>query len=743
MRTLVAKAAGFCYGVKRAIDLAEQSINSQVYALGPLVHNPQEMQRLADQGICVVSKLDQVPTGSSVLIRAHGAPPEVYEQARQRGLLLIDATCPHVSSLINKSVSFVDRGMRLLILGDAEHPEVQAVLAWAGPQATVISGVEDLLSLEIEPPVALVAQTTTKTDLFRQVAQTLADQGVLAEIGHTICDATAERQQAAVHLSRQVDIMVVVGGYNSANTRNLVQLCSETGTPTHHVESAADLLPSWFSSGATVGISAGASTPDWIIKEVVTTVENMENKDVEMTTEVKEEAETEVKVEAVETEVKVEETETETEATANPVEEETKANLDQAEETREAAAEAIDQSDDGITGDMANIKTGQVVTGTVVRVTDSEVYVDIRYKSDGIVPMNELSNLPNVQPSEVVHEGDQIRVVVLRLENKEGNVVLSKRRADAEEGWKAAEAAFAQGEVVSGEVVEVVKGGLIVSLFDLRAFLPASLVDLRFVPDLSVYVGQDVSVKIIEMENNRKRLVVSRKAAIEEMSASRREATWEALEEGQVLQGAVQRLTDFGAFVDIGGVDGLVHVSEISWGRVNHPSEALSEGQEVKVKVLGVDRERERISLSMKQAESDPWTLVGDQFTVGSVVKGRVMRTVSFGAFVEITPGVEGLVHISQLSNERVEKTEDVVNPGDEVDVRILSLSPGERRISLSMRDPQQPRQDRQGDRPDRNDRRPRRDGRNQSYHEEGSVTLGDMFGSLFGKDKKEEEEQE
>jgi 4-hydroxy-3-methylbut-2-enyl diphosphate reductase len=357
--------------------------------------------------------------------------------------------------------------------------------------------------------------------------------------------------------------------------------------------------------------------------------------------------------------------------------------------------------------------------------------------------MNELSNLPNVQPADILHEGDKIKVVVLRLENKEGNVVLSKRRADAEEGWKEAEAAFANGEVVTGKVAEVVKGGLIVSLYDLRAFLPASLVDMRFVPDLSVYVGQDVSVKIIEMENSRKRLVVSRKAAIEELDAARKEETWAKLEEGQTLEGTVQRLTDFGAFVDIGGVDGLVHVSEISWGRVNHPSEALSEGQQVKVKVLGVDRERERISLSMKQATPDPWTLVDQQFNVGDVVKGKVMRTVSFGAFVEITPGVEGLVHISQLANERVEKTEDVVTPGDIVDVRILSINPQDRRVSLSMRDPQQPRQDRfQGDRPERSERRPRRESRNQSYREEGAVTLGDMFGNLFSKEKKEDDQE-
>lgn len=708
MKTIIARAAGFCYGVKRAIELAEQAASDgRVYALGPLVHNPQEMQRLATHGIQVVSDVEQIPPGSPVLIRAHGAPPVVYEQARRRGLVLVDATCPHVASLLNKSVSFVDRGDQLLILGDVQHPEVQAVLAWAGPGTIVISGPDDLGGLSLPPRVALVAQTTTKLQLWQQVVEALTARGVRLEVGHTICHATAERQQAAQELSKQVDIMVVVGGYNSANTRNLVQLCSETGTPTHHVESAADLVPGWFPAGAVVGITAGASTPDWIIKEVVTTVENMENK---------------VNQEEIQAEVQE--------------------NQEAAEEVREAASEEIAESANGITGDMADIKTGQVVEGTVVRVTDSEVYVDIRFKSDGVIPMAELSNLPNVQPADVVHEGDRIKVVVLRLENKEGNVVLSKRRADAEEGWKEAEAVFANGGIVSGNVAEVVKGGLIVSLFNLRAFLPASLVDLRFVPDLSVYVGQEVSVKIIEMENSRKRLVVSRKAAIEEMDASRKEATWGKLEEGQVLEGTVQRLTDFGAFVDIGGVDGLVHVSEISWGRVNHPSEALSEGQPVKVKVLGVDRERERISLSMKQAQADPWTMVAQQFNAGDVVKGRVMRTVSFGAFVEVTPGVEGLVHISQLSNDRVEKTEDVVNPGDEVEVRILSINPAERRVSLSMRDPQQPRAERpQNDRSDRNERRPRREQRSQSYREEGAVTLGDMFGSLF-KDKKEDEQE-
>lgn len=736
MQLQVAQASGFCYGVRRAIQLAEESMQQgTLYALGPLVHNPQELARLQEQGMVVVDDIDEVSTGATVLIRAHGASPDVYDIARARQLQIIDATCPHVATLLRKSREFVEDGYQLLILGDVGHPEVQAALAWAGPSATVIAGPGDIPKLVGR--VGLVAQTTTKLEVWDAVVKTLQAENIELKVGQTICHATAERQKAAQELSKQVDIMVVVGGHNSANTRNLVQLCSDR-TPTHHVETAAEIDPAWFHAGDKIGITAGASTPDWIIKEVVTTVENMEKKNTEIIEEAAQE-----EAEAAQTE---EECATQTSETEE-VEPAAEAASDQAvEEESEQPAEEEEvpamPSPNEIVDDMADIRTGQIVEGTVVRVTDSEVYVDIRYKSDGVIVASELSNLPNTQPSDVVAEGDTIKAVVLRLENKEGNVVLSKRRADQEEGWKKAEAAFASEEPVTGQVTEVVKGGLIVNLYDLRAFLPASLVDLRYVPDLSIYVGQEIEMKIIEMESNRRRLVVSRKAVLEEKLVAQREATWASLEEGQTIEGVVQRLVDFGAFVDVGGVDGLVHVSEISWGRVNHPSEVLSEGEKISVKVLGVDRERERISLSLKQTQPDPWTLVTEQFKVGEIVQGKVMRTVSFGAFVELTPGVEGLVHISQLSNERVEKTEDVVQAGDVIDVHILSINPTERRISLSMRDPSEPRQSRSHG--DRSERRNRRDQRSHSYREEGAVTLGDVFGDLFDdKEKKEDKEEQ
>ncbi|MDP3488044.1 MAG: 30S ribosomal protein S1, partial [Bacillota bacterium] len=346
-------------------------------------------------------------------------------------------------------------------------------------------------------------------------------------------------------------------------------------------------------------------------------------------------------------------------------------------------------------------------------------------------------------PAEVCQVGDVINAVVLRIDNKEEKIFLSKRRAQEEEGMKNLAVARDEGRILQGKIVEAVKGGVMVDVLGVKAFMPASHVDLRYVPDLTAFVGQTVSVIVKEIEEARRRVVVSRKEAIERKSEEIKQQTWDGLVPGELRDGVVQRLTDFGAFVDLGGVDGLVHVSEISWQRVAHPSEALAEGQNVKVKILGVDKEKGRVSLSIKQGEGDPWTKVGNMFVPGQVVPGKIVRTASFGAFVEIAPGIEGLVHISQLSYDRVERTEDAVTPGEEVSVKILSIVPEDHRVSLSIKEaterpPQRERTDRpeRGER-DRGDRGGRqRDDRNHSYREESKVTLGDKFGDLL-KEKK------
>lgn len=386
---------------------------------------------------------------------------------------------------------------------------------------------------------------------------------------------------------------------------------------------------------------------------------------------------------------------------------------------------------------IPNLKRNQLVEGKVVSVDDEGVSVDIGYKSEAYIAKNELSNDLERSPLELCQVGETIVAIVLRIDSKEDKVFLSKRRAVEEQGMKDLAIARDAGRILQGKILEAVKGGVMVDVLGVKTFMPASHVDLRFVPDLSSYVGQTVSVVVKEIEEARRRVVVSRKEALEKKSEEIKAQIWDSLIVGSLRDGTVQRLTDFGAFVDLGGIDGLVHVSEIAWQRVSHPSEALTEGQAVRVKLLGVDRDKGRISLSIKQGEGDPWNNLADKFVPGAVVPGKVVRTASFGAFVEIAPGIEGLVHISQLSHDRVEKTEDAVKPGDDVTVKILAIVPSDHRVSLSIKEAfERPRSERperseKGERRERGDKRGR-DDRNQSYREESKVTLGDKFGDLL-----------
>jgi 4-hydroxy-3-methylbut-2-enyl diphosphate reductase len=717
MKIFVANPTGFCFGVRRAVEMAERALNQpakdqEIFALGELVHSPQVMDRLRGLGLQTLAEGSSPPDNSrgTVIIRAHGISPAEKAELEARSFVVSDATCPYVLRLHRQAIKLKDAGYQLIILGEAGHPEVKALLSCVNNDAQVITGSDQVSQLTLADKVALIAQTTTRQSVWSDVVEALCSRVTELRAPVTICPATEERQGSTLALSRKVDIMVVVGGHNSANTRHLTEICRSVGTPTYEVETAADLRPDWFRGRQTAGVTAGASTPDWILKEVVDRMEDME-KNITGSEEVKSETAPQ-------------------EAAPEKIEEET--------------VEPMSETD------IPTIKPNQVVEGTVIRVTPEEAVVDIAYKSEGVIPAREISVDPSVTPVDVLHEGDKVKAVVLSIDHQnDGHVILSKRRADAEAGWGRAQEAYEQGEVLKGKVIEAVKGGLIVNIFGMRAFMPASLVDVRFVRDLSVYMNQDVDVKIIEMEAPRRRLVVSRKAAVEELRKVNRDTMWEKLVPGTVVEGTVQRLADFGAFVDLGGIDGLVHISELSYGRVNHPSEVLNIGDKVNVKILNVDREAERISLSYKQALSDPWETVVEKYHPGDVVNGKIMRTVSFGAFVEIEPGIEGLVHISQLANQRVEKTEDVVKPGDEVSVRIISVSPETRRISLSMRDPRddgpresrEPREPREGGRGGRRNDRDRGN-RNNNYTEHSSVTLGDMFGDMLKGTENEDGEE-
>lgn len=667
MQVKLASKAGFCFGVRRAIDLALKTAREEpgpIYSLGPLIHNPQVVGFLAEQGIKVIKEIRAVPSGT-LIIRSHGVDPTVLAEAQNSGFKVVDATCPFVKRAQQLAHDLTNRGYQVVVVGDKEHPEVQGIVGWTGGQAIVVENPEEAAQLPALPRVGVVAQTTQPQDNFEAVVRVLEHKMGEVTVSNTICNAVAERQKAALELAREVQLMVVVGGADSANTRKLTNLCRQTGTPTYQIETADQLDPDWFRGVRVSGLTAGASTPDWIIEEVERRMSGME----EM---------------------------------ANP----------------ETGMEAMQ---------VRPLRSGDVVRGTVVDIGQDEVMVDVGAKSEGVIPIRELSCYDVTSPQEVVKVGDEIDVWVVKAEDNEGRIILSKNRADAVKAWGKLEEAFRNEEPVTGIVREVVKGGLLVDL-GVRAFLPASQVERGFVEDLSQYVGKEIKAKVIELNRGRKKVILSRKQVLEEEYAAKRQHTLETIKEGDVVRGVVRRLTQFGAFVDIGGLDGLLHISEIAWHRINHPSEALKVGDEIDVLVLRVDRENEKVSLSLKQVLPNPWDTVAERYPVGAIVPARVVRLVPFGAFVELEPGVEGLIHISHLADWHVAKPEDVVQEGQDINVKVLSVDQENRRIRLSLREA--------GGAPASNDEVP---AETVPEHEErGEVTLGDVFGEMFEKEKNE-----
>jgi len=512
--------------------------------------------------------------------------------------------------------------------------------------------------------------------------------------------------------------MIVVGGRSSANTANLARIAREEGTRTCQVEQASELDPACFVGVERVGVTAGASTPDWLIEEVVTKVMEIEQRAAGQAP-AEETGDRQPEEQAGAAKAAPEETT----GTASDPEAPGAAGSGVPAEAQESQG-GEDSREEPTTMDAVKLLSpGDVVPGRVVAVRPGEgVLVDVGYKSEGLVPLNELARRSVADPLSLVSEGDEILVQVLRLEGDEGQLILSKRRADEEKTWGSLQAAFGSGTDVTGKVTQAVKGGLLVDV-GVRAFLPASHIGLEFVRDLNPYVGREVTAKVIEIDRKDRKVILSERQYLEEHKHAAAEAIWTEITEGKVITGTVKRLTDFGAFVDLGGLDGLLHISELSWGRVNHPSEVVREGETVDVKVLRVDRERNRISLGKKQLEADPWTKAAAEFRTGSVVTGTVVRLVPFGAFVQLAEGVDGLVHISQIADHRIAKPEEVLLPGQEVKVKVLSVSTDQKRISLSIREAEQDR--------GRTDYR--------SYLAQqptGEVTVGEMLAARLEADK-------
>ena len=615
----LAASAGFCFGVKRAIEMAyaeiEKNNGAPLYSYGPLIHNKEVTRDLDEKGLHIIEDLEGVHEGT-VVIRSHGVGKFLYDALEEKGMRMVDGTCPFVKKIHTIVNEAWNQGKSIIIAGD-------------GNTAIILESPEEAKAavLDTEKDYAVVVQTTFRQSKFDDMLAILRQKGLKMEISQTICSATEKRQKEAMELSQNVDKMIVIGDKKSSNTQKLVEICKKNCENTVHIETICDLVLKTFKKDDRIGITAGASTPPAIIKEVVVTMSEIEN----------------VNVEEVSFEQMLEDS-------------------------------------------LVTLHTGDVVKGTVIQVVGEEVSVNLGFKSDGVIPRGEFSRDTTVVPSQVVQPGDEIEVFVVRVNDGDGNVLLSRKRIEEQKGMEDIEKAFNEKTVVTGTVTDVVKGGLIAVVNGVRVFIPSSQVSNRFIEDLSVFKGQELEFNIIEMDRVKRRIIGGRKDLVEKEIAAKKAALFETIAVGSKIAGTVSRLTDFGAFVDLGGVDGLIHISEMSWGRISNPREVLKEGQEVEVFVLDVDKEKGKISLSLKDADKNPWKLAADKYAVGSIVEGKVVRMVPFGAFVELEPGVDGLVHISQIANKHVVKPEDELKVGEIINVKVLEVNSDQKKISLSKR---------------------------------------------------------
>ncbi len=632
MKIVLAESAGFCYGVRRAVELAEEKAAQGIpcVMLGSLIHNKNVTGYLAARGLQVVDSPEEVPEGAAVIIRSHGEGRAIYECFARRGVEVFDATCPNVTHIHKIVAEAEKKGRQPVIVGTPDHPEVLAIAGWC-EAPVILSGVESLEKWlnedekRINRPLTFVSQTTSTKKIWEDCVKKAKKLCTNAEFFDTICGATSKRQEEARQLAAQCGLMVVVGDRQSSNTRRLGEICRESCASVLLIERAEELDLSQLPQVDMVGITAGASTPAWIIKEVI---DKMSEEILEMDKSFQEMLEESFKI----------------------------------------------------------LNNGDKVTGTVVAITPTEVQVELGIKYPGYIALTELSDDPTVKVEDIVKVGDEIESIVMQVSDRDCLVKLSKRRLDINKGWEEIEAARENETVVEGFVTEDNKGGVVVSVKGVRVFVPASQTGLPRETPMSELLKQKVRLVITEVNRARRRVVGSISRVTRAERAAAAEKVWAEIEDGKRYTGTVKSLTSYGAFVDIGGVDGMVHISELSWSRIKHPSEVVKVGDTVDVYVISADKEKKKISLGMKDHSQDPWTVFTSTYQVGDTANVRIVKLMTFGAFAEVVPGVDGLIHISQLADHRVEKPGDVVAEGDKVDVKITDVDMENKKISLSIR---------------------------------------------------------
>ena len=634
MEVILAKTAGFCYGVERAVELAKRTAaEGSCVMLGSIIHNAAVVQELEALGARTVDDVSQIQPGETVVIRSHGEPVETYRALEEKGARIVDATCPNVARIHQLVAKAEAEGRTPLIIGEAHHPEVLAA-ASRSPHSVILEGPEELEKWLAERPerrkmpLLSVAQTTCIQTTWRNAQKILKKECTNAEIFDTICLATHKRQTEAAELAAKVDVMVVVGDRKSANTKHLTEISRMRCPTVYQIEGAEELRVDFLKGCSVAGLTAGASTPAGIIKEVYATMSD---------------------------EIKT------------------------MEATEESFEEMLEKS-------FKTLNTGEKVTGIVTAIGPTEVQVDLGCKQAGYISVDELSADPNVKPEDVVKVGDEIETYIIRVNDVEGFAMLSKKRLDAVKVWEDIEKAREEKTTLEGKVTEENKGGIVVNVKGVRVFVPASQSGLPRGAELSTMIGQTVSLRITEVNRARRRVVGSIKAVTYEARQAAQAEIWNNIEVGKRYTGTVKSMTSYGVFVDIGGVDGMVHISELSWSRIKNPAEVVSVGDTLEVYVISFDPEKHKISLGVKDRSMNPWDKFMATYHVGDVANVRIVKLMTFGAFAEVVPGVDGLIHISQIADRRIEKPGDVLTEGEMVDAKITAIDEEKQKISLSIR---------------------------------------------------------
>ncbi|RGY99679.1 bifunctional 4-hydroxy-3-methylbut-2-enyl diphosphate reductase/30S ribosomal protein S1 [Clostridium sp. AM58-1XD] len=639
MSVTVAKTAGFCFGVKRAVDRVYEQIEAgkadgkKIYTFGPIIHNEEVVRDLEDKGVTVIDTEEELSSLSegTVIIRSHGVSRRIYELLDRDGIEVVDATCPFVKKIHRIVEEQNAAGRRVIIIGNENHPEVEGIKGWGDRRTFVVDSPEaaDKLSFPDGEKLCIVSQTTFNYNKFQDLVEIFLKKRYDICVLNTICNATQERQVEAKEIASKVDAMIVIGGKNSSNTQKLYDICRKECNNTYFIQTLGDFNPECLSSVRNVGITAGASTPNYIIEEVHTVMSEL------------------------------------------------------------SFEQMLEES-------LKTIRSGEVVTGKVIDVKEDEIVLNIGYKSDGIITRSEYTTDSNADLTKLVSVGDEMDAKVVKVNDGEGQVALSYRRLAAEKGNKRLEEAFNNQEVLTAKVAQVLDGGLSVIVEETRIFIPASLVSDSYERDLSKYKDQEIEFVITEFNPKRRRIIGDRRQLLVAKKAELQKELFEKIQVGDTVEGTVKNVTDFGAFIDLGGADGLLHISEMSWGRVESPKKVFKSGD--KVKTLIKDINGDKIALSLKFPETNPWVNAAEKYAAGNIVYGRVARMTDFGAFVELEPGVDALLHVSQISRNHVDKPSDVLSIGQEIEAQVVDFNEADRKISLSMKALEAPQRDDDGD---------------------------------------------